>query len=83
MALLSIMETSSASSLHWGCLAILISCWGRKSRCLTALPLILISSWLVVLSVPLLLRKELPLELLLMETLFLVLISLRVTLLEL
>jgi hypothetical protein len=48
------------------------------------MPLILTSSWLVVLAVLLLLRK-LPLELLLMRTLVLVLVlvSLRVTLVEL
>jgi hypothetical protein len=43
VALLSTMEASSASSLCWGCLAALVSCWGRKARCLTALPLILTS----------------------------------------
>jgi hypothetical protein len=49
---------------------------------MVVLPLILTSSWLFVLAVLLLLR-ELPLELLLMLTLIVVLVSLRVTLLEL
>jgi hypothetical protein len=66
-----------------GCLTALIGCWGRKARWLTALPLVLTSSRLVVLAVLLLLLllRELSLELLLM--LVLVLLSLRVTLLEL
>jgi hypothetical protein len=76
------METSSTTSKCWCYLVALISCKGRKAGCLTALPLILISSRLVVLAVLLLLR-ELPLELMLMRTLVLVLISLRVTLPEL
>jgi hypothetical protein len=29
MALLSIMEACSASSLQWGCLTALIGCWGE------------------------------------------------------
>jgi hypothetical protein len=80
VALFSTLETSSAFSLHWGHLTILISCWSRKVRCLTVLPLILTSSRLVVLAVLLLLllRKLL----LLMLTLMLVLVSLGVTLLE-
>jgi hypothetical protein len=56
--------------------------WGRKARCLIVLPMVLTSSCLTVLAVMLLL-SELPLELLLIWTLILVLISLRVTLLEL
>jgi hypothetical protein len=83
VALPSKVEASSASSLCWGYLAVLIGCWGRKARCLTALPLILVSSQLVVLVVLLLLLRELPLELLLMWTLVLVLVSLSVTLLKL
>jgi hypothetical protein len=82
VALFSTMETFSASSLLWGCLTILIICWGRKARCLVVLSLVLTSTRLVVLAVLLLLR-ELPLKLLLMRTLVLVLVSLRVTLLEL
>jgi hypothetical protein len=84
MALFPIVETSSSSSLHWTCLVALIGCWGRKARCLVDLSLILVSSQLIVLVVLLLLR-ELPIKLLLMRTLMLVLVlvSLRVTLLEL
>jgi uncharacterized membrane protein len=86
VALFSKMETSSASSLCWGCLVALIGCWGKKARCLVVLPLVLVSSLLVILEVLLLLR-ELPLKLLLMRTLMpvvmLVLVSLRVILLEL
>ena len=69
MALFSTVETSSASSLCWGCLVALICCWGRKARCL------------VVLAVLLLLVQELSLVLRLVLTLMLV--TLRVTLLEL
>jgi hypothetical protein len=36
--------TSLACCLRWGCLNVLISCWGRKARSLTTLPLILTSS---------------------------------------
>jgi hypothetical protein len=72
MALLSTMEASSASSLHRGCLTALVGCWGSKMRCLIILPLELTSSWLTILAV-----------LLLRRTLVLLLISLRVTLLEL
>jgi hypothetical protein len=43
MALLSRMEASSASSLHWGCLTALFGCWDRKTRCLIILPLELTS----------------------------------------
>jgi hypothetical protein len=32
MALLSTMEASFASSLHWGCLTALVGCWGRKTK---------------------------------------------------
>jgi hypothetical protein len=82
VALFSTMETSSASSLRWGHLTVLIGCWDRKEQCLVV-PLILTSSWLTVPVVLLLLLRELPLELMLMRTLVLVLVSLRVTLLEL
>jgi hypothetical protein len=68
------VETSSASSFRWRCLVVLDGCWSRKVRCLAALPLRLVSSLLVVLAVLLLLRK-LPLELLLMRTLVLVLVT--------
>jgi hypothetical protein len=85
MALFSTVETSSVSSLRWGCLTVMIGCWGSKARCLVVLSLVLVSSWLVVLAVLLLLLmlRELPLILLLMQMLILVLISLRVALLEL
>jgi hypothetical protein len=71
--------------LRWGCLIVLVGCWGRKARCLAALPLILVSPLMVVMAVLLLLLRELYLILLLMLTLMLVLVlmSLRVTLLEL
>jgi hypothetical protein len=86
VALFPTVKTSSVSSLRWGCLVALIGCWYRKARCLVVLPLVLVSSQLVVVAVLLLLLlRELPLKLLLMRTLILVLvlISLRVTLLEL
>jgi hypothetical protein len=82
VVLLSTMETSSTSSLHLGCLVVLISCWGRKVRCLIVLPLELISSWLVVLTV-LLQLLILPLSLLLVLTLILLRIALRVAMPEL
>jgi hypothetical protein len=72
VALLAIVEASSASSLHWCYLTALIGCWGRKARCLISLSLKLTPSWLTVLAV-----------LLLTLTLVLLLISLSVTLLEL
>jgi hypothetical protein len=57
-------------------------CWGKKARCLVALPPVLISFLLVVLAILLLLR-ELSVILLLVLTLMLMLMSLRVILLEL
>jgi hypothetical protein len=77
------MEISTTSSLRWRCLVVLIGCWGRKARCLVALSLVLISSLWVVLAVLLLLPRELPLILLLVLALMVMLVSLRVTLLEL
>jgi hypothetical protein len=73
VTLFPIVETFVASSLHWHCLVAMIGCWGRKSRCL------------VVLAVLMLMLSVLPLVLLLVLTLvlMLVLVSLRVTLLEL
>jgi hypothetical protein len=50
------VEASSASSLCWGCLVVLIRCWGRKARCLVVLPLILVTSLLAVLKILLLVR---------------------------
>jgi hypothetical protein len=83
MALFPTVETSLASSLCWGYMIALIGCWGRKARCLVVLSLVLIFSRLVVLAVLLLLLRVLPLKRLLMQKLLLVLVSLRVTLLEL
>jgi hypothetical protein len=76
MALFTTVETCTTSSLSWRCLIVLVGCWGRKTGCLVALTLVLISSLLVVLTVLLLLRK-LPLVLL-----WLVLTLVLVTLLE-
>jgi hypothetical protein len=83
VALFPTFETFTASSLRCGYLVVLVGDWGRKARCLAALPLILVSSLLVALAILLLLLRELPLELLLMMALMLMLVSLRVTLLEL
>jgi hypothetical protein len=77
--LFSTVEACTTSYLCWGYLAILVGCWGRKTSCLVALTLVLISSLLVALTVLLLLRK-LPLVLLLVLTMMLVLVL--VTLLE-
>jgi hypothetical protein len=82
VALFSTVETSSASSFHWGCLTILISCWDRKARCVTILPLVLVSSWLIVMTV-LLRLLVLSLGLLLILALILLLISLWVAMPEL
>jgi hypothetical protein len=78
MALFITVETCTTYFLSWCYLIALIGCWGRKTGCMVALTLVLISSLLVVLTVLLLLRK-LPLILLLVLTLMLV----RVTFLEL
>jgi hypothetical protein len=80
MALFPTLETCTTSFLHWCFLAVLVGCWGRKTGCLVALTLILISSLLVILTVLLLLLlllRKLPLVLLL-----LVLMLMLVTLLE-
>ena len=54
------------SYLCWGCLAVLVGCWGRKASCLVVLTLVLISSQLSVLTVLLLLvLRKLPLVLVL------------------
>jgi hypothetical protein len=75
MAMFPTVETCTTSSLSWRCLIVLVGCWGRKTRCLVALTLVLISSLLVILTVLLLLRK-LPLVLLwLVLTLMLVLVT--------
>jgi hypothetical protein len=83
VALLSTVEAPSAS-LHRGCLVVLVSYRGRKARCLIARPLVLISSWLALLTVLMLLPLWiLPLNVLLVLTLVLLLISLWVAMLEL
>jgi hypothetical protein len=75
--LFSTGEACTTSYLCWGCLAILVSCWGRKTSCLVVLTLVLISTRLSVLSVLLLLLlRKLPLVLVLMLTLMLVLVTL-------
>jgi hypothetical protein len=71
MALLSTMETCSASALHWGCLTALIGCWGGEARCLLILPLELTFSCLTVLTILLLMLGVLPLKLLLRRALIL------------
>jgi hypothetical protein len=75
MALLPTVETCTTFSLSWRCLIVLVGGWGRKTGCLVALTLVLISSLLVVLTV--LLLRKLPLVLLLLVlTLMLVLVTL-------
>jgi hypothetical protein len=69
--LFSTVEACTTSYLCWGCLAILVGCGGKKMSCLVVLTLVLISSWLSVLTVLLLLWK-LPLVLVLVLTLMLV-----------
>jgi hypothetical protein len=81
MALFPIVETCTTSSLSWRYLIVLVGCWDRKTGCLVALTLVLISSLLVVLTVLLLLRKLSLVLLLLVLTMMLVLV--RVTLLVL
>jgi hypothetical protein len=66
MALFTTVETCMTSSLSWCCLIVLIGCWDRKTGCLVALTLVLISSLLVILMVRLLLLRKLPLVLLLL-----------------
>jgi hypothetical protein len=81
MALFPIVETCTTSSLRWRCLVILVGCWGKKTGCLVALTLVLISSLLVVLTILMLLLRKLPLVLLLL-VLTLMLVLVLVTLLE-
>jgi hypothetical protein len=77
MALFPIVETCTTSSLSWRCLIVLVVCWGRKTGCLVALTLVLISSLLAIRTVLLLLLRKLPLVLLLLVlTLMLVLVML-------
>jgi hypothetical protein len=80
--LFSTVEACTTSYLCWGCLAILVGCWGRKTRCLVVLMLVLISSQLIILTVLLLLLlRKLPLVPVLVLVLMLTLVL--VTLLEL
>jgi hypothetical protein len=65
--LFSTVEACTTSYLCWGCLAILVGCGGRKTSCLVVLTLVLISSWLSVLTV--LLLRKLPLVLVLVALL--------------
>jgi hypothetical protein len=82
MALFPTVETRTTSSLRWRCLVVLVGCWGRKTGCLVALTLVLVSSLLVILTILLLLLlRKLPLVLLLL-VLTLMLMLVLVTLLE-
>jgi hypothetical protein len=72
MVLFSTVQACTTSYLCWGCLAILVKCWGRKESCMVVLTLVLISSRLGALTVLLLLLRKLPLVLVLMLTLVLV-----------
>jgi hypothetical protein len=73
----STVEACMTSYLCWGCLAILVGCWGRKTSYLVVLTLVLISSRLSVLTILLLLLlRKLPLVLVLVLTLMLVLVTL-------
>jgi hypothetical protein len=65
--LLSTVETCSVSNLSWGYLTVLLSCGGRKTRCLLILPLKLTSSWLIILAILMLMLRILPLELLMLR----------------
>jgi hypothetical protein len=67
MALLSTVETCSASALNWCCLTVLLGGWGMKTRCLLILPLELASSCLFVLTILMLVLRILPLELLMLR----------------
>jgi hypothetical protein len=82
VVLFSTVEACTSSYLCWGYLAILVGCWGRKTSCLVVLTLVLISSWLSVLTVLLLLLRKLPLVLLRL-VLMLMLVLVLLTLLEL
>jgi hypothetical protein len=57
--------------LALGCLIALVSCWGRKTRCLLILALELTSSCMIVLAILLLILRVLPLKLLLRQALIL------------
>jgi hypothetical protein len=62
MILFSIVEACTTSYLSWGCLAILVGCWGRKTSCLVVLTVLLL--------------RKLSLVLVLVLTLMLVLVTL-------
>jgi hypothetical protein len=63
--LFSIVEACTTSYLCWGCLIVLVGCWGGKTNYLVVLTLVLVSSLLVILTVLLLLLlRKLPLVLL-------------------
>jgi hypothetical protein len=66
LALFPTVEICTTPSLRWRYLVVLVGCWGKKTGCLVALTLVLISSLLVVLTVLLLLLRKLPLILLLL-----------------
>jgi hypothetical protein len=72
VVLFSTVEACTTSYLRWGCLAIMVRCWGRKASYLVVLTLVLISSRLGALMVLLLLLRKLPLVLVLMLALVLV-----------
>jgi hypothetical protein len=77
VSLFPTVETCTTSSLRLRCLIVLVGCWGKKTGCLVALTLVLISSLLVILMVLLLLLRKVPLVLLLLVlTLMLVLVTL-------
>jgi hypothetical protein len=78
VVLFSIVEACTTFYLRWGCWTIRVGYWGKKTSGLVVLALILISSWLGVLTVLLLLPllRKLPLVLVLVLTLMLVLVTL-------
>jgi hypothetical protein len=79
VVLFSIVEACTTFYLRWGCWTIRVGYWGKKTSGLVVLALILISSWLGVLTVLLLLLpllRKLPLVLVLVLTLMLVLVTL-------
>jgi hypothetical protein len=81
MVLFPTVETCTTSSLRWRFLVVLVGFCGRKTGCLVALTLVLISSLLVILTVLLLLLRKMPLVLLLL-VLTLMMVLVLVTFLE-
>jgi hypothetical protein len=73
------IEECATSYLCWSYLVVLVGCWDRKAMCLVVLTLVLISSLLFALTVLLLGKSPMVLLLVLM----LMLVTLRVSLLEL